>query len=291
MSVKFEGVIISPLTPFTQEGALDEAAISNLIEFLIGKGVRGIFALGTAGQGPLMSVDERKRVAEIIVNQCRGRIPVMVQVGALTSKESAVLAEHACSIGADAIAVVPPLYVRVDMNSIEQHYAAIAAASSLPIFVYNNPWAQGRALTPEELLYLNEKNLISGVVDSSRELGNIYKLLRYKDRLTVIIADTKLSMPALLFGCPAVVSAVGGVIPEPFVEMFDAVQEGNISRAVELENEVFSISEPLRSPEIGAFHEALATRGVPCGVPRLPVRMPNAKEKETINSAMQNYKL
>jgi 4-hydroxy-tetrahydrodipicolinate synthase/2-dehydro-3-deoxy-phosphogluconate/2-dehydro-3-deoxy-6-phosphogalactonate aldolase len=178
------------------------------------------------------------------------------------------------------------------MGSFEEHYRALSSAvSPIPVFVYNNPWAQGRALTPEELNYLNEKKLINGVVDSSRDLGSVYKLLKYKDRLTCIIADTKLSMPGILFGCPALASAIGNVIPELFVEMYNAVQEKNISKAIELELEVFRISEPLRTPEIGALHEALAARGLPCGITRLPVRTPSDKEKEIIHSVVKDYKL
>ncbi|MDK2788634.1 MAG: hypothetical protein PWP07_1879 [Epulopiscium sp.] len=289
---KFKGVIISPLTPFTKEGVLDEAALANLIGFLISKGISGILALATAGQGPLISVDERKRAAEIIIKTVRKRVPIMVHVGALTTKDTVMLAEHACSLGADAVAALPPLYARLDMGSFEEHYRALSSAvSPIPVFVYNNPWAQGRALTPEELNYLNEKKLINGVVDSSRDLGSVYKLLKYKDRLTCIIADTKLSMPGILFGCPALASAIGNVIPELFVEMYNAVQEKNISKAIELELEVFRISEPLRTPEIGALHEALAARGLPCGIPRLPVRTPSDKEKEIIHSVVKDYKL
>jgi dihydrodipicolinate synthase/N-acetylneuraminate lyase len=287
---KFKGVIISPLTPFTKEGKLDEAVLENLIEFYISKGVGGILALATAGQGPLISVEERKRIAEIILKKCRNRLPVMVQAGALTTRETIELAEHACSLGADAIASLPPLYARLDFAAYEQHYQAISSAiSPVPLFVYNNPWAQGRALTPEELVYLNEKNYIKGVVDSSRDLGSVYKLLSYKDKLTCIIADTKLSMPGILFGCPALATAIGNAIPELFVEMFNAVKENNISKAVELELKVFKISESLRTPEIGALHEALAARGLPCGIPRLPVRMPSEKEKEIIRNAMKVY--
>lgn len=289
---KFKGVIISPLTPFTEEGKLDEAALGNLIEFHISKGVGGVLALATAGQGPLLSVEERKRIAEIILGKCRGRLPVMVQVGTLSTKDTVALAEHACSLGADAIATLPPLYSRLDMAAYEQHFQAVSSAvSPVPLFVYNNPWAQGRALTPEELVYLNEKNIIKGVVDSSRDLGSVYKLLKYKDKLTCIIADTKLSMPGILFGCPALGTAIGNVIPELFVEMYNAIQEKNIQKAIDIELEVFRLSEYLRTPETGALHEALAARGVPCGIPRLPIRTPSDKEKEIIRNVIKDLKL
>ena len=287
---KFKGVIISPLTPFTPEGQLDENALANLIEFHIGKGVGGFLALATAGQGPLISIEERKRIAEIILNKSRGRKPVMVQVGALTTRDTVELAKHACALGADAIATLPPIYLRLDFAAYEQHFAAVSAAiAPVPLFIYNNPWAQGRALTVEELVSLNDKDIIKGVIDSSRDLASVYKLMRYQDRLTCIIADTKLSMPGLLFGCPALGSAIGNAIPEIFIEMVNAIRANDIAKAVVIELELFRISESLRSPECGGLHEALAARGLPCGVPRLPVRTPNEEEKVVIRKAMKEY--
>lgn len=285
---KFHGVIISPLTPFTENGQVDLDKLQNMIEFQIGTGIGGFLVLATAGQGPLLSVEERKQIAEVIVKTNNGRLPVMVQVGTLSTADTVALAKHACSLGVDAIASLPPLYSRLDMIAIEQHLNAVAKAiGDLPLFLYNNPWAQGRALTTQEILDLNEKGILKGVVDSSRDLGSVYEFMNYQDKLTCIIADTKLSMPGLLFGCPALGSAIGNAIPELFVAMYKAVKAGDIVKAKDIEMEVFRISKVLRNPETGAIHEALKARGIDAGIPRMPIRVPTEKEKEAIHAVMK----
>jgi len=287
---EIRGVIISPLTPFTEDGRVDDAALKNLIEFHISKNVHGFLALATAGEGPLLSVAERQHIAEIIFQTNADRLPIIVQCGTLSTKETVELAKHAVGLGADAVATLPPLYSRLDFAAFEMHFKAVAdAVHPIPLYIYNNPWAQGRALTVEELVELNEKGIVQGVIDSSRDLGSVYKLMRYKDRITTIIADTKLSMPGLLFGCPALGSAIGNAIPELFVDMYNAVQNGDMKTAVEKELQVFSISEKMRSPECGAIHEALNARGVNCGIPRRPIRIANEDEKKNILDAIKAF--
>jgi dihydrodipicolinate synthase/N-acetylneuraminate lyase len=284
------GVIISPLTPFTEDGVVDDGALSNLIEFHISKKVHGFLALATAGEGPLLTVEERKHIAEVIIRTNAGRLPIIVQCGTLSTKDTVELAKHAVACGADAVATLPPLYSRLDFAAYEMHFQAVAdAVHPVPLFIYNNPWAQGRALTVEELVDLNAKGIIQGVIDSSRDLGNIYKLMRYRDKITTIIADTKLSMPGLLFGCPALGSAIGNAIPELFVDMYNAVQTGDIQKAVTKELEVFAVSEKMRSPECGAIHEALNARGQYCGYPKRPIRTANEDEKKKIHEAMRGF--
>lgn len=286
---KFHGVIISPLTPFTEDGKVDVAKLENMIEYQIGTGIGGFLVLATAGQGPLLTVEERKHIAEVIVKTNNGRLPVMIQAGTLSTENTVELAKHACSLGVDAVASLPPLYSRLDILAIEQHFSAVAKEiGDLPLFVYNNPWAQGRALTTQEIMDFTDKGIIKGVVDSSRDLGSIYEFMNYQDKLTCIIADTKLSMPGLLFGCPALGSAIGNAIPELFVAMYNAVKAGDIEKAKSIELEVFRISKVLRNPETGAIHEALTARGIDVGIPKKPIRVPTDKEKEAIRAVIKS---
>lgn len=286
----FKGTYISPITPYKSDGTLDEDALAEVIEFLIKAHIDGIYALATAGQGPLLTMEERKRAAEVIVRQNKRRVQIIIHTGAVSTREAVALTEHACSIGADAVASLPPIYVRVDSSSIEQHYRAIKEASSVPVLVYNNPLAQGSALSPDILLDLNAKGLISGVVDSSKNLDFIYRLLEHADQLAVIIASAPFSLPGLLLGCPAVVSAVGNVIPESFVALYKAVQENRLSDAIAIQREILRISLPLRHPQLSGFYEGLAARGVKAGYPRLPLRLPTKDEAKAIHEALKDYK-
>ena len=286
----FKGVIISPITTFDENGVFDEKRQKSFIQFLISKGIHGIFALGTAGQGPLISTNERKLITETILESAGNKIPVIVQCGAYNTKETVELVKHAKSSGAQAIASLPPFYARLDYEAFEIHFAQIHdAAGGLPVFVYNNPWAQGRALNVDELLMLNNKGYINGVADSSRDIGSVYKMLPHKETLTCIIADTKLSMMSRAFGCNGMISAIGNAIPELFVAMNNAIESKDFEKAMELQLRIFKLSESLRSPEIGAFHYALKSRGIDGGSPRSPVRQVNEKERMEIDKVMKNF--
>ena len=285
----FKGVIISPVTTFDENGVFDGKRQTSFIQFLISQGIHGIFALGTAGQGPLISTDERKLIAETILESVGNKLPVIVQCGAFNTRESVELVKHAKSSGADAISSLPPFYARLDYEAYEIHFAKIHdAAGGLPVFIYNNPLAQGRALSVDELLMLNDKGYINGVVDSSRDIGSVYKMLPHKETLTCIIADTKLSMMSRACGCNGMISAIGNAIPELFVAMNSAIESKDIEKAVELQLRIFRISESLRSPEIGAIHYALKSRGIDSGLPRSPIRQINEKERKEIDKIM-NY--
>lgn len=286
---QFEGVFISPITPFTYEGALDEAALGEIIEFFIKQGVDGIFALATAGQAPVMNVKERKTAAEQIIGRTRGRVKLMIQTGAFTTRDTITLTKHACSIGADAIALLPPLYIHLDGAAIEQYYQLIAKSSSLPVYVYNNPWAQGTALTPELLLDLHKKGYIVGVADSSNDINYLYHLLECSDTFTVIIAGAALSLPGLILGCPAVVTAIGNVIPESYVAMYKAAKEKRFADAAQIQKDIFRISESLRRPPFSALYEGLSARGVNAGHIRSPLRLPNVGETRAIHEALKDY--
>lgn len=287
---RFDGVYISPITPFTAEGALDESVLGGLIEFFLDKGADGIYALATAGRGPLMTVEERMLAAEIIMEKCYGRGKVMIHTGAISLKDTVVLTKHACSVGADAIAVLPPLYVHVDRLSIEQHYEKVAENASIPVFVYNNPWAQGTSLTAETLLDLHEKGYVTGVADSSNDMNTLYRLLEHSATFTVLIAGTALTLPGLILGCPGVVTAIGNVIPESYVAMYRAVKAKRYQDAVTIQKEIFKISLPLRLPPLRGLHEGLSMRGIPAGMTRSPLREPTAEESVAIRSVLKDYK-
>ena len=291
MSVKdWEGVFISPITPYKSDGTLDKSALSGLIEFFINSGIQGILSLATAGRGPLMSVSERQTIAEQILKQSKGRVKVFVQTGALTTKETVQLTKHACANGADAVAVLPPIYIHLDPLAIELYYDTVANASSVPVFVYNNPWAQGSPISVEMLVNLYKKGIINGVVESSSQMSFIYGLLEHKDLIT-IIAGADFSLPGLLLGCPGVTTAIGNVNPEAYVEMYKACKENRIQDAVIIQKEISKLGIALRKPPFGALHQALAERGINSGYTRPPLRMPNEEEAKAIRKAMSDYKV
>ena len=147
-----EGILLPLITPFDSRGELDEAVLREMTEFMVQSRVHGLFILGSAGQGPVMTIPQRERAAEAVIAQVRGRIPVVTHVGCADTESTVALALHAKAAGSSAIAVVPPFYYS-DHSDFEmlEHYRAVAGAvgEDFPIYLYDNPLYTGIHLTPE----------------------------------------------------------------------------------------------------------------------------------------------
>ena len=145
-----KGILIPVITPFDNAGLVDEPVLRRLVDFYIVASVQGLFALGSSGQGPAMATSERKRAAEIIIEQAAGRSPVIIHVGTADAESTVELAEHAARKGASAIGVIPPYYYSDHSEyEIMAHFRAVARAVSLPIFIYENPKYSGISISPQ----------------------------------------------------------------------------------------------------------------------------------------------
>ena len=107
------GVLLPIITPFDERARIDEEVMRELVDFHIGAGIQGLFVLGSTGQGPAMSVEERKKAAAVALDQARSRVPVIIHVGTADTESTVELAEHAAAHKADAVAIVPPYYTRI----------------------------------------------------------------------------------------------------------------------------------------------------------------------------------
>ncbi|NGM62838.1 dihydrodipicolinate synthase family protein [Sphingobacterium sp. SGG-5] len=136
MENKFKGVWPAMFTPVDIEGNVAVVELKKLVELLISQGMDGLYILGSTGQGVLFTEEQRKQVVEEVMAVNAGRVPIMVQVGAMTTAESVRLAQHAAKLGADAISSVGPIYFSGNQDTALEHYRQIAAASDLPFFPY-----------------------------------------------------------------------------------------------------------------------------------------------------------
>lgn len=141
------GVWPAVLTPYTDDHKPNLKALDQLVDLFIEQKLDGLYMLGSTGQGPALSTEDRKLVAKHAIRRAAGRLPVMVHVGAVSTREAADLARHAADSGADAVSAVPPIYFPVDVEQTFEHYRRIASATSLPFFPYHARFA-GMALPP-----------------------------------------------------------------------------------------------------------------------------------------------
>ncbi len=170
----FQGSIPALVTPFTDTGAVDEAAFAAHVEWQIAEGSTGLVPVGTTGESPTLSHAEHKRVVELCVEVAKKRVPVIAGAGSNNTSEAIELALHAESVGADALLVVTPYYNKPTQKGLYAHYGAIADAVKLPIFIYNIPGRSVIDMSPETMGALAKayKNIV-GVKDATGKLERV----------------------------------------------------------------------------------------------------------------------
>ncbi|MCC7449560.1 MAG: dihydrodipicolinate synthase family protein [Anaerolineae bacterium] len=273
--VYLKGVIIPMVTPFDAQGRLDEAATRQLTNYLIERGVHGLFPAGSTGEGPLLTADERRRLAEIVVQETAGRVPVIIHTGALTQAETIALTQHAQSIGAQGVAVVTPFYFRLKDEALFRFYAQVAASvPDFPIFLYNIPQLTGNNLSAELVARLVEHcpNIV-GMKDSSGSLATLAASLPLRGgKFSAAIGADGLFLAAVAMGIGASVSGNANVVPELFVALYNAAFSGDFARARELQRQVDAVRRILEDgSDLSLFKGMLAKRGIPVGTVRPPL--------------------
>lgn len=280
------GIIPPVITAFDAQGEFNETAQREIIRFLTPK-VHGFYPVGTYGSGPLMSVPERKRVAEVIVDEVNGRVPVIVHVGAVSTAETVNLAKHAEAIGADAVGAIPPYYYRYSEDDLLEHFRAILDAVQIPVFAYNNPGLSNNPLTPNLLAKLAEEGL-AGLKDSSFDLTQFYSFLNGIQRpcFAFIIGTEAIAAAAVHAGAQAIISGLANVWPELMSEFWEALESDNGRQAGSLQLRVFKARSILKyASTLVVCYEALKMRGVDAGFPRRPYSPLNEDTRERIRKA------
>ena len=144
----FSGLIPAMVTPFDEGGEVDLRATEAVVDHFVGAGVDGISTLGSTGEFSHLTDDERRRFAEELVRIVRGRVPLLIGVGASSTKETIELARHAERLGVDGVLVVPAFYWKVGDEALFKHFVAVAESVDIPVLLYNIPMLTGIDLSP-----------------------------------------------------------------------------------------------------------------------------------------------
>jgi len=269
------GVICPTVTPLKPNGDINADMIRPLVDFLIDRGVAGIYPLGTTGEGPLFTTDERKAVAAATVAAVAGRVPVIIHTGAITTGETIELTRHAQSVGADAASVITPWYFPLDDEALGAHYGAIyEAAPDFPVYLYNLPAMAQNSLSAALVTRLARRyeNCV-GLKDSSGDLGVMFATNHLKDgRFNTCIGPDGLILAGLSMGLDATVSGSLNYIPEIIAGIYEAFGAGDLTRARQLQQQQQAVSAVVASSGwLPVVKGIMAERGLPVGGVRSPL--------------------
>lgn len=289
--LKIRGVIVPMLTALSDEGKIDERRTEALINFLITREVAGLFPLGTTGEGPLLSVDERCQVASWIVKHSNGRVPVIIHTGSITTADTITLTRHARDCGADAAAIVPPYFYKLSSEAVFEHFAAvIEAVGDFPIYLYNNPGVTPNALTYEMVSNLAEAyKTVVGLKDSGGALDMLFKCRSlHEGRFNTASGPDGLIMAAQTIGIDACVSGNANFVPELVVAVVNAAQRGELEAARHYQAQLDQVRSLLGDgADLSLFKAICAKRGIPVGDARKPLRSASREKIEACWQVIQ----
>lgn len=281
------GVVPPTVTAFEEDESVDLATTAAHARFVVDSGVHGVFTLGTNGEFPLLTAEERDRVVETVVDEVGGEVPVLAGVGAEGTREAVERAEAAASAGADGLVVVVPYYFPVDDDGLVEHYRRVADAVDVPIYAYTFPDRTGNDISLDALDRLAAIDGFAGLKDTSQDVARMESALRYHPNLTYLMGSNRLVYTGLTLGCDGAVSAVANAFPEVVVDLYEAAHAGDDERARELQGDVLDVQDALeRGPFLAGVKAALDLRGFDVGPMRSPLRSFSDDQRETLRDTL-----
>jgi 4-hydroxy-tetrahydrodipicolinate synthase len=266
-------VIPALVTPFTDDGKqVDEKRLRALVRYVLEKGATGVVPCGTTGEFQNLTVEERKLVSKIVIDEVKGRVPVIVGTGCSSTDLTVEMTKHAKDAGADAALIVTPYYHKPALRGIYEHYRIVAETVDLPIMLYNIPQVTGVQLPWQVVEDLAEIPNIVGVKDSSGELRYILALIeKTSPKLSIMCGHDEVVLPALAAGCSGMILASANIIPDVWRELYDSFQRGELQKAREIQLKVQKFCRVVvKSGSVGP-KAAMDMIGVKVGPVRLPL--------------------
>jgi 4-hydroxy-tetrahydrodipicolinate synthase len=284
-----QGCFVAIVTPFGDDGLVDEAGLRSNIEFLIENGVSGIVPCGTTGESATLLWSEHNNVVDIALDQVKGRIQVIAGAGSNNTRESIEAAVHARDKGAQAILCITPYYNKPTQEGLYQHYKMIATTVDIPIVLYNVPGRTGVNMLPKTIERLCEFKGIVAIKEASGNLLQISEIhRRCGERLTILSGDDALTLPILACGGKGVISVVANIWPQKMVEMLSAFAKGDMASALKLHEELLPVSNAMffeTSP--GPVKTAMNYLGLAAGPLRLPLVDMESDTREKLISVLK----
>jgi 4-hydroxy-tetrahydrodipicolinate synthase len=269
----FRGTFTALVTPF-RNGDVDLAALEKLIEGQITAGITGVVAVGTTGESPTLSDEEKEEIIQRTVKIAGGRCQVLAGTGSNSTHHAIAATKFAQGAGADGALLVAPYYNKPSQEGLFRHFKAIAGATSLPIMLYNIPGRCSVDILPETVVRLAENcrnvRCIKEASGSVERVGELRR--RLPDEFTILSGDDSLTLPFMSVGAAGVVSVTTNLFPSEVCALVRACESGDLKSAATLHRKLLPLFKDLFiEPNPVPVKTALGWRGVMSGEVRLPL--------------------
>jgi len=287
----FRGTFTALVTPF-RKGAIDFAALQNLIESQIATGIDGIIAVGTTGESPTLAHDERKEVIRFAIQTANRRCLVLAGTGSYSTREAIAATEQAEKLGVDGALLVAPYYNKPSQEGLFRHFSAIAKSTPLRLMLYNIPGRCGVDIVAETVARIQSD--CPNVVSIKEAGGNVDRVSELRTRLpdafTVLSGDDGLTLPFLAAGAVGVVSVASNLLPREMCELVKAFTNGDSKRAERLHRKLYWLFKDLFiEPNPVPIKTALSWRGTISAEVRLPLCEMSAANQARLRKTLEEF--
>lgn len=284
----FKGSITALITPF-RNGAVDEAALTRIVEWQIAEGIHGLVPVGTTGESPTLDYDEHKRVIELCVATAKKRVPVMAGTGSNSTEEAIELSQYAEKVGADAVLIVTPYYNKPTQEGLFQHYKAINDAISIPIYIYNIP---GRSIVDMSVATMarcfKELKNIAGVKDATANLVRpSQQRAACGEKFAQLSGEDGTALAFMAHGGLGVISVASNVAPRLVSEMQTALLAGDFKKGLALQDRLMPLFDVMfceTNPAPAKY--AVSRLGLCSADMRLPMVPLSEQSKKAIDAVL-----
>ena len=283
----FAGALTALVTPF-RDDKLDEKALRAIVAEQIDSGIDGLGPSGTTGECASLSHEEYARLLSIVIDETRGRVPVIAGAGSASTAHTIELAKIAQKLKADGLLVVVPYYYKPSQEGLYAHFAAVAKAVPLPTILYNIP---GRCGVDLSLATLERIAGIEGIVGIKESTGTVQRsaeiATRFGERFTILSGDDALALPIMAMGGHGVISVASNVVPREVSKLVDLFRAGDLAGARAQHQRLSPLYEALFiESNPGPVKWAMGMRGMMASEIRLPFVLPTEASQQRIRAAL-----
>lgn len=293
MTQRLTGIFTPNIVPLDDEGQINEPELRRYTDWLIERGVHGLYPNGSTGEFTRFTPEERRRIIAIMADQARGRVPILAGAAEANVRETLAACEYYAGLGVRAVAIVSPYYYKLSPAAVYAYFRDIARHSPIDITLYNIPMFASPIDVPTVQRLAEEFPRVVAIKDSSGDLAHMIRMIKAvrpnRPDFSFLTGWDAVLFPMLLIGCDGGTNATSGVVPEITRKLFDLTVAGRLDEARALQYKLVGLFDAMLYsadfPE--GFRAALALRGFRTGVGRQPLSDEQQLQIEALRRTLQ----
>ncbi len=293
ISTKLQGIFTPNLVPLDQRGEINESELRRYTDWLIDRGVHGLYPNGSTGEFTRFTAEERRRIIEIIVDQNRGRVPILAGAAEANVKETIRACEHYSDLGVRAVAIVAPFYYKLSPESVYAYFAEIGRNTPVDVTLYNIPLFASPIDVPTVQRLADNFERIVAIKDSSGDIPHMIRMIQavrpQRPEFSFLTGWDAALMPLILIGCDGGTNATSGVVPEITRKLYDLTTAGKLDEARQVQYDLVTLFDTMiysaEFPE--GFRAAVELRGFNMGTGRQPLSPDQTTDLSLLSKTLQ----